>query len=260
MIPIRDDNPTRTTPYVVYALIALNVLFFVIDWAFKTPIHTDRGTIVVGGLWRFSMLPAQIVTGNNLLSAVFPSSNGIITVPHISPSPPWITIFTSMFMHNGLAHIGFNMLYLWIFGNNIEDTLGHIKFLIFYLVGGVIAAVAQIASNPTSLIPMLGASGAVAAVLGAYMVLYPRSRILCLVFFGFFVTTVAVPAVVVLGLWILLQFIHIPWGATTPTGGGVAYWAHVGGFLAGIIMILILGGSRLVQQYNQRSNRDNESW
>jgi membrane associated rhomboid family serine protease len=155
-----------------------------------------------------------------------------------------------MFLHGGLIHIGGNMLYLWIFGNNIEDVLGHIKFIFFYFTGGAIAAGAHILSNPASQVPTIGASGAIAAVLGAYMVLYPTRRVICLVLLGFFFTTIAVPAVVVLGLWVFLQFINaaVTGGGMTPGVGGVAYWAHIGGFAAGVVGILLLGGQRLVRQ------------
>ena len=152
-----------------------------------------------------------------------------------------------MFLHSGIFHIAGNLWFLWIFGNNIEDVLGHVKFAIFYLFGGIAAAAVHILSNPMSPIPTLGASGAIAAVMGADIVLFPNSRITTLVFFGFFVTTVAIPAVVVLGIWIFLQFSGVT-GGTTPGGGGVAYWAHIGGFIAGVVGILLLGGRGLRNQ------------
>jgi membrane associated rhomboid family serine protease len=152
-----------------------------------------------------------------------------------------------MFLHSGFLHIGGNMLYLWIFGNNIEEVLGHVKFALFYLLGGAAAAAAHILSNPLSQVPTVGASGAIAAVLGAYIVLYPSSRIITLVFLGFLVTTVAIPAIIVLGIWILMQLTGVT-GGSTPGGGGVAYWAHIGGFAFGIIGILLLGGRRLIRR------------
>ena len=156
-------------------------------------------------------------------------------------------------------HLAGNMLFLWIFGNNIEDVLGHVKFIIFYLIGGAAAALAHIASNPMSLIPTIGASGAIAAVLGAYIVLYPSRRVICLVFLGYFVTTVAVPAVVMLGLWFALQIFNASLGGGMTPGGGVAYWAHIGGFAAGVIGILLLGGSGLVRR-NERRMISNNRW
>lgn len=253
MIPIRDENPARTTPYFVYIIVALNVILFLADWAGSTRLAPR---VEIGGLWNYSMIPAQIVTGNPDL----PARIGQFAIPHPSPQPVWITIFTSMFLHGGLLHLGGNMLYLWIFGNNIEDVLGHFKFVLFYLAGGLVAAGAHIISSPMSQVPTLGASGAIAAVLGAYIVLYPNSRVTSLVFLGFFVTTVAVPAVVVLGLWIVLQLLSVTLGGgMTPGGGGVAYWAHIGGFAAGIVGILLLGGQRLAGE--RRSERSHyNSW
>lgn len=259
MIPIRDENQTRTVPYVMYALVALNIILYLIDLLGTRTIGVYNGSTLVGtlqisGLWNYTMVPAQIIKGDPNLSAVIASN--VPPMVHHSPSPTWLTILTSMFLHANIWHIGSNMLYLWIFGNNIEDALGHVKFLIFYLLGGVAAALAHIFSDPNSLIPTMGASGAIAAVLGAYLYLFPKNRVLCLVFFGFFVTTVAVPAVVVLGIWFLLQFVSL--GATHPsTSGGVAYYAHIGGFIAGIIMIILFGGRRLIRG---RYNTDTESW
>ncbi|MDO8683676.1 MAG: rhomboid family intramembrane serine protease [Armatimonadota bacterium] len=225
MIPLRDENPTRTTPVVVIVLIVLNVLVFLIDQLGAT----DR----MGALAGFAMIPKEILTGQDIRTP--------------SPHPLWITIFTSMFMHGGLLHLGGNMLYLWIFGNNIEDVLGHFKFLLFYLAGGVAAAFAHIVTasvDPTAAtIPTVGASGAIAAVLGAYLVLYPTARIICLVFLGWFITTAAIPALVVLALWFLLQLLNV--SIVGGAGGGVAYWAHIGGFVIGIILIYVLGGKNL---------------
>ncbi len=245
MIPIRDENPTRTTPYVVYGLIILNLLAFVIDWLGT---HQIAPGLSIGGLWNYSMIPREIITGESL-PAKIAGQYGIYLVKHASPQPVWITIFTSMFLHGGLWHIGGNMLYLWIFGNNIEDVLGHVKFFLFYMIGGVAAAAAHIMSNPMSQTPTIGASGAIAAILGAYIVLFPTNRIITLVIFLYFVTTLEIPAVVVLGLWFLLQFASAAsGGGMTPGSGGVAYWAHIGGFVFGMAAILLLGGKSLVRQ------------
>lgn len=242
MIPIRDENPTRLTPYVVYVLVVLNVIFFIIDRL--------GASGPVGNLWGLSMLPKEVWTGENL-----PAQIGSYVIPHNSPEPVYITMVTSMFLHGGLLHLGGNMLYLWIFGNNIEDVLGHVKFLLFYLIGGLVAAFAHILSNPSSQVPTVGASGAIAAVLGAYMVLYPNNKITTLLFIGIFVTTAAIPAVVVLGLWIFLQFISATLGGgMTPGGGGVAYWAHIGGFMVGVVGILLLGGKKLIRRQRYERN------
>jgi len=236
MIPLADDNPTRTTPYVVYGLIALNVLLFLYEMA--------------GGMRYLSMVPWSVVNDMRVEPIV---RNGMLLVnqfgqpvsqklPEIGPHPQWITIFTSMFMHSGWMHIGGNMLYLWIFGNNIEDVLGHAKFLVFYIVCGVLAAFAHIWASmhgTGAMTPTVGASGAIAGVLGAYIILYPRARIRTLVTLWFFWDYVPIPAVYVLGVWFLLQLFGT---GGQMTGGGVAYWAHVGGFIAGMILIFIFGG------------------
>jgi membrane associated rhomboid family serine protease len=160
-------------------------------------------------------------------------------------SPAIVAIFTSMFLHGGWVHILGNMLYLWIFGNNVEDRLGRIAFLVFYLVGGVAAAATQIAVDPTSTAPLVGASGAIAAALGAYLVLYPGARILSLVFLGFFYQLIEVPALIVLGFWFVLQLIDgLGSLGASNAQGGVAFFAHIGGFVAGVIVGLLLRGRR----------------
>jgi membrane associated rhomboid family serine protease len=167
--------------------------------------------------------------------------------------PPWLTIFTSMFLHGGLFHVGGNMLYLWIFGNNVEDAMGRLRYLLFYLVCGVAAAVAQYLSSPHSPVPMIGASGAVSGTLGAYLLLYPHARVWTLVIFGFFWRLVPVPAVIVLGFWIVVQVLNglITFGGGgAGAGGGVAFLAHVGGFVAG--MALVLPFRRRVQLASRR--------
>lgn len=228
MIPLRDENPTETTPYVVYAIIALNVALFLYN-----------GTLQPNGenpLAGFELVPRALTMG---------ARSGIST-----PIPAWMTIFTSMFMHANLLHIAGNMLYLWIFGNNIEDVLGHFRFLLFYLAAGFVAALAQIISAPTSPISMVGASGAIAGVLGAYLILFPRARVQTLVFIVIFVQVIALPAYVVLGLWILLDLVNSlsSFSAAHASLGGVAYLAHAGGFAAGVVMIYLFGGKRLLRR------------
>jgi membrane associated rhomboid family serine protease len=159
--------------------------------------------------------------------------------------PPVVTILTSMFLHGGLFHIAGNMLYLWIFGNNVEDTLGHGRFLVFYLICGGAAAAAQTLVHPGSAVPMIGASGAVSGVLGAYLLVFPHARVLTLIAFGFFIRFLYVPAVVVLGFWIVVQFLNglITWSITAAgrdPGGGVAWFAHIGGFGAGLVLLFVL--------------------
>ena len=220
MIPLRDENPTRTVPYIVYVLIAANVLVYLYNGSL--------GPHARNPLAGFELVPASLFGGSD----------------YISPVAPWLTVFTAMFMHANLLHIGVNMLYLWIFGNNIEDVLGHVKFLAFYLLCGVAAALAQVAVSPASRVPMVGASGAIAGVLGAYLILFPKARIVSLVILFYFIQVTALPASLVLGFWIVLQIINsLVMGGGV--GGGIAYAAHIGGFLAGILVIFLLGGKRL---------------
>jgi len=225
VIPLRDENPTRTVPYVVYVFIIINILVFIYNGELDPGVRNP-----LGGL---ELTPVELTTGRD--------------VPPPTPVSPWVTIFTSMFMHANLLHIGGNMLYLWIFGNNIEDTLGHFRFTLFYLLAGAAAALAQVVTDPHSTVPMVGASGAIAGVLGAYLVLFPRARIITLLFLFIFIQIVALPASIVLGFWILLQVVNsLVFASGMTPGGGVAYAAHIGGFLAGVIMISILGGRRLI--------------
>jgi membrane associated rhomboid family serine protease len=221
MIPIRDDIPTRKTPVVNYLLIAANVLALL--WMFSMPESTLEAFVN-----KYAMIPAHFADG--------------VTLADI------MTIFTSMFMHAGLAHIGGNMLYLWIFGDNIEDRLGHFRFLMFYLVGGVVASLTHLITNWGSDLPTVGASGAIAAVLGAYLVLFPASRIATFIPLGFFSRLTLVPAGIVLGLWFVLQFFDGVLALGGADVGGVAVWAHIGGFVAGMVMVKLLPPERRAQR------------
>ncbi len=255
LIPLRDDQPTRTFPIVTILLIALNVL-----------VYAAQQTLPLNASW--SMVPYEITHNTDLAGVVgHLGRDGGVSLYQISrgaqvtlgahdiyyaasPHPVWLTIFTSMFMHGGLLHIGGNMLYLWIFGNNIEDALGKVRFLLFYLVCGVLAAAAQIAVGPNSVIPNVGASGAIAGVLGAYLILYPHARVLSIVpLFVFFLANVR--AVWVLLFWIGLQLYQGFAGLGMQHGGGVAYFAHIGGFFAGMLLISLLGGRALTVQQRQ---------
>lgn len=230
MIPLRDDNPTRITPYMTWVLLALNVVVFFLQ---ATGGMYETRTGLEGNLAGWTMIPREVTQG------IDQPINGETLRPF------WLTIFTSMFMHGGLMHILGNMVYLIVFGNNIEDALGHVRFVVFYLVCGAVAALAQIFWNPNSVIPTLGASGAIAGVLGAYLVLYPRAHVHTLVFLGFFLTTIRLPAMILLGFWIVSQFFsQITGSLAAPEGretGGVAYLAHIGGFLAGMALIKLFG-------------------
>jgi len=210
MFPIGDDDSAeRTVPVVTYLLIALNVLFFFVELS--------------GGdafIERWSVVPRRLMS---------------------NPGADFITVFTSMFMHGGWVHLGGNMLYLWIFGDNVEDRFGHAKFLLFYLLCGIAATFAQVFFSAGSNVPNLGASGAIAGVLAAYIVLFPRGQVKVLMGRG----VVPMPALVVIGLWIVLQFVSgIGSIAQTAETGGVAYMAHIGGFLAGLVLTFLFGGRR----------------
>jgi len=212
MIPFKDDNPTRTFPFVTIGLISINTIVFVL----QILSHVNQAKIV----FAYGAIPSYLLTFKT-----------------VQPIHPVLTVFTSMFMHGGFFHLGGNMLYLWIFGNNIEDRLGHIRFTIFYLLSGIAAAFAHAVTEPSSMLPMIGASGAVSGVLGAYLLLFPHARIHTLIFLGFFVQVVRLPAMLVIGFWIVIQFLNGLISKGVADYGGVAWFAHIGGFVFGIIAI-----------------------
>ncbi len=215
MLPIRDDNPTRTFPLVTFLLILANGLV----WLWELSLGT--GAALTAAYIRFGFIPGILT--------------GAYQAPSSSLHPYALTVLTSMFMHGSWSHILGNMLFLWIFGNNIEDSLGHGKYLLFYLAGGVVAALVQLISGPSSNMPTIGASGAIAAVMGAYFFLFPRAKVQTLVFF-IFITVVRIPAWIFLGIWFFLQLFEGAYG----TAQGVAVWAHVGGFMFGMLMAWII--------------------
>ena len=236
MIPLKDDVPSHSFPLVTVGLIALNALAFLYQVSLQVSGGPQIAGVAQDFVFEFGLIPCRL-TGN-------------CRVPVGHPSP-LLTIFTSMFLHGGWFHIIGNMLYLWIFGDNVEDRFGHGRFLVFYLASGVAAALAQIAVSPESRVPMVGASGAVSGVLAAYLVLFPHAGVLTLLTFGFFVRTVRIPALIVLGFWIVVQLIN---GAVTfslasggAEGGGVAWFAHIGGFVAGLILLFLLRPRRDVR-------------
>jgi membrane associated rhomboid family serine protease len=208
MIPLRDVIPSRTRPGVTISLIVINVLIYLFQASL-----TERGQETF--IYAFGVVPAYFTVSS---------------------------VLTSMFVHGGLAHLIGNMLFLWIFGDNVEDRMGHLRYLIFYLVSGFVAAVSQVMLDPTSLVPMVGASGAIAGVMGAYLVLYPHSRVLML--FPFPVFLFELPAVAFLGLWFLAQFLNgigqLPVFQQDQISGGVAFWAHVMGFATGLVLVMFL--------------------
>ncbi len=232
VIPIGDENrANRQTPFVVYTLVAINVLLFALQL-----LRGDTFTLA------YAAVPYEITHGVDLVRPQpLPGGQMIPQMP--GPFPIWLTIFSSMFLHGGFMHIIGNMLYLWVFGDNIEDNFGHLRFLIFYLVCGIVAMLAQVVLDPNSVIPTLGASGAIAGVLGAYLIMFPHNRIRVLTTF-LVLTVLELPAIIVLGLWIVLQFFGQLGSITDNTaqtgGGGVAYMAHIGGFVAGLALAFIL--------------------
>jgi membrane associated rhomboid family serine protease len=218
MIPFRDNIPSRTFPFVNVSLIVLNVLAFFYE--------LSLGRAIVPFVETFGVIPARVTLASEL-----PISLSAVVIP----------FFTSIFLHGGWMHLIGNMWYLWIFGDNVEDRLGHTKYLLFYLLCGIGASVAHIFSDPGSFIPSIGASGAIAGVLGAYLVSYPHARILTLVPLFIFIEFIELPALLVLGMWFVIQFLS---GAmdTSPAGqatGGVAWWAHIGGFLIGMLLLML---------------------
>jgi len=207
MFPIRDHNPSGQAPYVTFALIAINVLVFL--WYFTSLSEWDTQRLFLA----WGLVPARLMSGEGLE-----------------------TVVTSMFLHAGWMHLGGNMLFLWIFGDNLEEEMGHLGFLIFYLACGAAAGLAQALPDPGALTPMVGASGAIAGVMGGYLLLFPKARVDVLFIFIIFFRIFAIPAWIVLGIWLALQIFS---GVATPTdAGGVAYWAHVGGFVAGLVLTL----------------------
>ena len=214
MFPIHDDNPTRITPYVTYALLSACVLIFL--W------QVSLGDAAQQAVYSFGVIPSVLFATRSL-----PVELEIL--------PAWLTIFSSMFLHGGWMHLIGNMLYLWVFGNNVEDAMGHKRFILFYLSCGMLAALTQAVLNPDSEIPMIGASGAISGVLGAYVLLHPYARILVVIPIGILVYTPWIAAYWVLGFWFVLQLINSLISASDT--GGVAYGAHLGGFVAGMLLI-----------------------
>ena len=227
MIPLADDNPTRSTPIITYALIAICVIVFL--W------QLSLGPNVKEAIYALGVIPASLLQG-----ALLPQE-----LRWVSPE---MTVITSMFLHGGFMHLIGNMLYLWVFGDNIEDILGKPVFIIFYAICGIAAALSQALPDPSSTIPMIGASGAISGVLGAYMVFFPKESIRVAIPFGFFLQILKLPAYVVLLFWFVLQLIN---GALSGSEGGVAFGAHIGGFIAGVILAPIMA---VVMRKNQNKS------
>ena len=231
MFPIHDDNPTRITPYVTYVLLSACVLVFF--W------QISLGDAAQQAVYSFGVIPSVLFASKSL-----PVELEIL--------PAWLTIFSSMFLHGGWMHLIGNMLYLWVFGNNVEDAMGHRRFIVFYLACGLLAALTQAVLNPDSEIPMIGASGAISGVLGAYLLLHPHARILVVIPIIIVVYTPWIAAYWVLGFWFVLQLINSLTSASDV--GGVAYGAHIGGFVAGMLLIPLFK-YRYVQLFSPSKRR-----
>jgi membrane associated rhomboid family serine protease len=242
MFPYRDENETIRTPYVTFILIAINVA----AWLFVQGAGSEYA--LARSICNLGLIPGELTL------SVPPGTSfrmGTRLVCLTDPGRQVSHIFTSMFLHGGWMHILGNMWFMWIFGNNVEDAMGRFRFVVFYLLTGVAAALAQVVLNPASAVPMVGASGAISGVMGAYIVLYPRVRVFMLIVLGFYVTSMAWPAWMMLGYWLVLQFVS---GLTVidKEGGGVAFWAHFGGFVAGAVLVKLFARADYLAEHQSR--------
>ena len=239
MIPFRDENPTTRVPVVTVGIIALNVL----AWVFLEGLGAERP--LTAAVCNYGLIPGEVLQR-------LPPGSGIRMGPGafcaVDPGPQYWTVLTSMFMHGGWMHIIGNMVFFWVFGNNIEDAMGHGRFVVFYVVCGVAAAAAQIAINPTSAVPMVGASGAISGVLGGYLLLYPRVRVHALLALGIYFSRITLPAYVMLGYWILLQILGSLPALGAQETGGTAFFAHIGGFVVGLVLIRLFAKREYLEQ------------
>ena len=253
MFPYRDENETQRLPIVTGSIIAVNVFAWLFVQGAGSSVALARSVCELG-------LIAGELTGSLPPGTQFPMGEGLACAT--DPGRQVSHVLTHMFLHGSWMHLLGNMWFLWLFGNNIEDSMGHLRFLAFYLLCGLAAAAAQILTNPSSPVPMVGASGAISGVMGAYLVLYPRVRVYTLVPLGFFITSMALPAWVMLGYWFLIQFVSglVDVGGE---GGGVAFWAHVGGFVAGLVLVKLFARSDYVaehQAHHWRPRRVMSGW
>lgn len=256
MFPLRDENPTELTPYITVALIALNVIV----WVYVQGAGFNEAGLF-DSVCRYGLIPAEITgrTGGYLGVQIAPG------VPCRFGGLAWSTVFTSMFLHGSWLHLIGNMWFLWVFGNNVEDSMGHFRYLVFYLLTGLAAAGVHVWSAMDSPVPTVGASGAVSGIMGAYLILYPRIRVQTLFIILVFIRIIAVPAWLVLIQWFVLQFLY---GLTGPSAveGGVAFWAHVGGFVAGALLVKPFENKRLVEakrhhvKLSRREIEDRRGW
>jgi membrane associated rhomboid family serine protease len=239
MIPIRDDNPHFLTPFTTLVIIVLNAL----AWVFLQGLGSEPA--LSNSVCQFALVPGDVL-GTLPPGSYFPVGPDLAC--QTGESPAFYTLVSSMFMHGSWLHLIGNMWFLWVFGNNVEDAMGHFRFLGFYLLCGLAAAALQLVLTSDPEIPMVGASGAIGGVMGAYILLYPRVQVHMLVFLGIFVTVIAVPAVLMLGYWFLIQVLG-GFVSVTGSGGGVAFWAHVGGFAAGALLVFGFRNPELLQRH-----------
>lgn len=247
LLPLRDENPLTRLPIVTIALIGLNIA----SWVLVQGLGADYA--LAKSICEYGLL-AGSVTGTAVLGTEIPMGDGLACV--VDDAAAWPTLVTSMFLHGGWLHLLGNLWFLWIFGDNVEDAMSPLRYLGFYLLCGLAAAFAQIATDPTTLTPMVGASGAIGGVMGAYARLYPRARIECLLVIILYFTTVSIPAIYVLGLWFGLQLLGgLPELAQHGASGGVAFWAHIGGFIAGVALIGPLHEPRALARHRAGTTR-----
>jgi membrane associated rhomboid family serine protease len=266
LIPLKDNIPTTRFPIVTVVLIAVNIAVFVWQLSASGEEGSASSPVLQGANaserdqlnFEYGAIPREVLNPGEYCAPAGVSRGGEIVEEcgsraevesdsGVEQAPWWLTLLMSMFMHGGILHIAFNMLFLWVFGNNIEDAMGKLRFIAFYLIAGVVAIYAQSLFSADSIVPQIGASGAVAGVLGGYALLHPRARVLTLVFIIFFVTVVEIPAMIMLGIWFVLQFIPAVADVATPAvgeEGGVAYLAHVGGFVFGLALVKLFAHRR----------------
>jgi membrane associated rhomboid family serine protease len=242
MFPYRDENVSLRTPLVTFALIAANVAAWVLVQGAGSPLELARSVCNLG-------LVAGELTGQLRPGTAFPMGDGMACI--VDPGREPQHLLTHMFLHGSWMHLIGNMWFLWIFGNNVEDSMGHARFVGFYLLSGLAAALLQIFITPASGVPMVGASGAISGVMGGYVVLYPRARVYVLVPLGFFLTSVVMPAWTMIGYWGLIQLVSgvVSLGAQGEAGGGVAFWAHLGGLVAGIVLVRLFARDDYVEEH-----------
>jgi len=243
VIPYHDENKTLRTPYVTLALITMSVLAWLVVQGAGGPMPLARSVCELG------LIPGEL-TASVAPGSAFPMGERLLCLT--DPGRQWSNLITSMFLHGSWMHLIGNMWFLWLFGNNIEDAMTRPRFVAFYLLTGLAAALAQVAADPSSVVPMVGASGAISGVMGAYLVLFPRVRVFTLIPLGFFLTSMALPAWVMLIYWAFLQFVGGVTSVVSEQTGGVAFWAHLGGFVAGVVLIKVFERRDRLQQHVSR--------